>query len=84
MPGERTLLNNFVGEPDAPTKSAKAYLSNSVFHMLYAKANLPLLTRICFGSVSFQTETIEKRSNTGSKTTTGFEVFCNYFFALSL
>ncbi|QDV52725.1 hypothetical protein [Gimesia fumaroli] len=46
MPWERTLLINFVGEPDAPTKSVKAYLSNIVFQMLYAMPTLPLTIRL--------------------------------------
>lgn len=84
MPGERTLLNNFVGEADAPTKSAKAYLSNLVFQMLYAMANQLLMTLICFRSVVFHTEVMEMRSEADSKQPRGFGVFCNYFFALSL
>tara|TARA_R110002095_G_scaffold214952_2_gene207981 strand:- start:622 stop:951 length:330 start_codon:yes stop_codon:yes gene_type:complete len=79
MPGERTLLNNFVGEPDAPTKSAKAYLSNSVFHLLYAKANLPLMTRICFGTVFFPTAVLGKCSEADSKTANRFWSFLQLF-----
>ncbi len=50
MSWERTLLINFVGESDAPTKRIKAYLSNLVFQMLYAVPNLPLVINLCFGS----------------------------------
>ena len=75
MPGERTLLNNFVGESDAPTKSAKAYLSNFVLQMLYAKANLSFKTREFFGSLCFQTEVIGKRSESDSITADRFWSF---------
>ncbi len=50
MSWERTLLINFVGESEVPTKRVKAYLSNLVFQMLYAMPNLPPAINLCFGS----------------------------------
>lgn len=84
MPGERTLLNNFVGESDAPTKSAKAYLSNFVFQMLYAKANQSFMTRVCFHRSFSRPSSSGSVLNQIQKQSTGFGVFCNDFIALSL
>jgi hypothetical protein len=66
MPGERTLLNNSVGESDAPTKIVKAYLSNFEFQMLYAMANLSFKTIEFFGAFFFQTQMIWERSESDS------------------
>lgn len=54
MPWERTLLKNDVGEPDAPTKSTSAYLSNASGSLFYATPNLPQKTRFCFEPFSAQ------------------------------
>lgn len=79
MPGERTLLNNFVGESDAPTKSAKAYLSNFEIQMLYAKANLSFKTREFFGAIFFQTQMMRKRSRSDSNRADRFWRFLQRF-----
>lgn len=84
MPWERTLLINYVGEPDAPTKSAKAYLSNLVFQMLYAMPPLPLTIRLCFRTLLFYSRSGKKESGVSLKTADRFWGFCNDFFALSL
>lgn len=84
MPWERTLLINYVGEPDAPTKSVKAYLSNLVFQMLYATPILPLTIGLYFRSFFFHFRLGEKESEVGLKSTDRFWGFCNYFTALSL
>ncbi|QDU07399.1 hypothetical protein V202x_07520 [Gimesia aquarii] len=81
---ERTLLNNFIGEPDAPIKSAEAYLSVLIFQMLYAMVSLPLMIRMCFRSIIFHTEIRGTCSEIVSKPPGEFGVFCNDFFALSL
>jgi len=79
MPGERTLLNKFVGESDAPTKSAKAYLSNFEIQMLYANANLSFKTREFFGAIIFQPQLIGQRSESDSNRVDRFWSFLQRF-----
>lgn len=55
MPWERTLLMNDVGEPDAPTKSTSAYLSDAFRSLLYATPSLPQKYRFDFEPFSLQT-----------------------------
>ncbi len=78
-------MKNFVGEPDAPTKSAKAYLSNFVKQMLYAKANLPFMGRVCFLQRSSYKQSLQRSvRNPIQVPLTDFGVFCDDFIALSL
>lgn len=79
MPRERTLLKNFVGESDAPIQSTNAYLSNFVFWTLYAKADLPLLFRMCFRTFIFSITEMKKRFETSLKTTIRFWLFLQLF-----
>ncbi|QDU52376.1 hypothetical protein Pan110_47530 [Gimesia panareensis] len=54
MPWERTLLMNDVGEPDAPTKSTSAYLSDASGNLLYATPSLPQTVRFFLEPFSSQ------------------------------
>ncbi len=80
---ERTLLNNFVGEPDAPIKSAEAYLSSFVFQMLYAMVSLTLMIRMCFRPIIFHTEIMGERSEIVPKTSNRFWRFLQLFLCSS-
>lgn len=84
MPWERTLLDNYVGELDAPTKSVKAYLSNLIFQMLYAMPTLPPLIGFRFLPILFPFRFRQKKTETGYKNAVKFWDFCNEFMALTL
>ena len=79
MSWERTLLINFVGGSDAPTKRVKAYLSNLVFQMLYAVPNLPLSISLCCGSSLSLAPAREIGSATGKNNTSVFWSFLRLF-----
>ncbi|QDT96007.1 hypothetical protein V144x_14590 [Gimesia aquarii] len=76
---ERTLLNNFVGEPDAPVKSAEAYLSIFIFQMLYAMVSLSLMIRMSLRTIILRIETMGVRSEIVSKTSRRFCCFLQLF-----
>lgn len=80
MPGERTLLKIFVGESDAPIQSTNAYLSNNIFKMLYAKADLPPMFRMYLRLVIFRVMGMQQRSDTSLNTTIRFWLFLPLFF----